>query len=298
MALKSELEENPFAPPIDDDFLRTALEYRDNFENDEEFQEALSVWPRCPDCGRRRVTRCPICKTSGTLFPLGDDNFWDFRSDEEKARDAELFDEEESCVGGCGGCGSSTARRQNRAWADVGRSKSGRRTLRSTPTTPERARVDGSGSRACGSGGERGESCACGSGGERGESCVCGSGGERGEFCVCGSGKKSVDAPPQTLEPENFFEKGFVAICHVCSEAFVPKFPKRCEWCDFEFPDGEEPAESVETPADVLAFLARKKAEEADDFLDQPATPQFYWTLVALGVGALLFCAYFAFLFQ
>ena len=274
MALKSELEENPFAPPIDDDFLRTALEYRDNFENDEEFQEALSVWPRCPDCGRRRVTRCPICKTSGTLFPLGDDNFWDFRSDEEKARDAELYDEEESCVGGCGGCGSSAARRQNRAWADVGRSKSGRRTLRSTPTTPERARVDGSGSRACGSGGGRGESCAC------------------------GSGEKSVDAPSQTLEPENLFEKGFVAICHVCSEAFVPKFPKRCEWCDFEFPDGEEPAESVETPADVLAFLARKKAEEADDFLDQPATPQFYWTLVALGVGALIFCAYFAFLFR
>ncbi|MBQ8364066.1 MAG: hypothetical protein IJX36_09095, partial [Thermoguttaceae bacterium] len=115
MALKSELEENPFAPPIDDDFLKTALEYRDNFENDEEFQEALSVWPRCPDCGRRRVTRCPICKTSGTLFPLGDDNFWDFRSDEEKARDAEFYDEEERCVGGCGGCGSSAARRQNRA---------------------------------------------------------------------------------------------------------------------------------------------------------------------------------------
>lgn len=262
MALKSELEENPFAPPIDDDFLKTALEYRDNFENNEEFQEALSVWPRCPDCGRRRVTRCPICKTSGTLFPLGDDNFWDFRSDEEKARDAEFYEEEESCVGGCGGCGSSAARRQNRAWADVGRSNSGRRTFRSTPTTPERARVDGSGS------------------------------------CACGSGEKSGGAETKSLEPENLFEKGLVAICHVCSEAFVPKFPKRCEWCDYVFPDGEEPTESAETPADVLAFLARKKAEEADDFLDQPATPQFYWTLVALGVGALLFCAYFAFLFR
>ena len=33
MALKSELEENPFEPPIDDDFLKTALEYRDNFES-------------------------------------------------------------------------------------------------------------------------------------------------------------------------------------------------------------------------------------------------------------------------
>ncbi|MBR4975412.1 MAG: hypothetical protein IKY61_00045, partial [Thermoguttaceae bacterium] len=91
---------------------------------------------------------------------------------------------------------------------------------------------------------------------------------------------------------------GLVAVCYVCSEAFVPKFPKRCEWCDFEFPDGEEPAENAETPADVLAFLARKKAEDADDYFDQPATPRLYWTLVAMGVGALLFCAYFAFLFR
>lgn len=268
MALKSELEENPFEPPIDDDFLKTALEYRDNFENDETFREALAVWPRCPDCGRRRVTRCPICKTSGTLFPLGDNNFWDFRSDEEKARDAELFDEEEDfgCSCGCGRA-SAAARRQNRAWADVGRSK--------------RA-VEAPESNGCESGGSRGDSCGCGSGGSRGDSRGCGSGG----------------AAPKTQEPENLFEKGFVAVCYVCSEAFVPKFPKRCEWCDFEFPDGEEAAENSETPADVLAFLARKKAEEADDYLDQPPSPQLYWTLVAMGVGALLFCAYFAFLFH
>ncbi len=262
MALKSELEENPFEPPIDDDFLKTALEYRDNFENDEAFREALAVWPRCPECGRRRVTRCPICKTSGTLFPLGDNNFWDFRSDEEKARDAELFDEEENFACACG-CGrsSAAARRQNRAWADVGRSKRERETA-------ER------------SGGGCGDSCGCGSGGG------------------CGSRANDGDAESKPLEPENLFEKGFVAVCYVCSEAFVPKFPKRCEWCDFEFPDGEEPTESAETPADVLAFLARKKAEDADDYLDQPPSPQLYWTLVAMGVGALLFFAYFAFLFR
>ena len=262
MALKSELEENPFEPPIDDDFLKTALEYRDNFENDEAFREALAVWPRCPDCGRRRVTRCPVCKTSGTLFPLGDNNFWDFRSDEEKARDAELFDEEENFGCSCG-CGrrSSASRRQNRAWADVGRSK---RAVESEPA----------------------------------ERSVCGSGEDCGGSCVCESGGGCGDAAAKTQEPENLFEKGLVAVCYVCSEAFVPKFPKRCEWCDFEFPDGEEPAENTETPADVLAFLARKKAEEADDFLDQPATPQLYWTLVAMGIGALLFCAYFAFLFR
>ncbi len=262
MALKSELEENPFEPPIDDDFLKTALEYRDNFENDEAFREALAVWPRCPDCGRRRVTRCPVCKTSGTLFPLGDNNFWDFRSDEEKARDAELFDEEENFGCSCG-CGrrSSASRRQNRAWADVGRSK---RAVEAEPA----------------------------------EQSGRGSGGGCGDSCACGSGETGGDAAAKTQEPENLFEKGFVAVCYVCSEAFVPKFPKRCEWCDFEFPDGEEPTENSETPADVLAFLARKKAEEADDYLDQPPSPQLYWTLVAMGVGALLFCAYFLFLFR
>ncbi len=282
MALKSELEENPFEPPIDDDFLKTALEYRDNFENDEAFREALAVWPRCPDCGRRRVTRCPVCKTSGTLFPLGDNNFWDFRSDEEKERDAELFDEEENFGCSCG-CGrrSSASRRQNRAWADVGRSK---RAVASEST--ERS--------ACGNNGGCDESYVCGKNGDCGESCACGGGGS----CESWENDAASESRSRSLEPENLFEKGLVAVCYVCSEAFVPKFPKRCEWCDFEFPDGEEPAENSETPPDVLAFLARKKAEEADDFLDQPATPQLYWTLVALGVGALLFCAYFAFLFR
>ncbi|MBR4832888.1 MAG: hypothetical protein IKU86_00950 [Thermoguttaceae bacterium] len=258
MALKSELEENPFAPPIDDDFLKTALEYRDYFENDEEFREALAVWPRCPECGRRRVARCPICKTSGTLFPLGDNNFWDFRSDEEKERDAESFDEEENFGCSCG-CGrrSATERRQNRAWAAVGRSKFDRETAKQN-----------------------------------------GTGGSRGVACACGNGGDSGDAKNKPSEPENLFEKGLVAVCRVCSEAFVPKFPKRCEWCDFEFPDGEEPTDDSKTPADVLAFLARKKAEEADDYFDQPATPRVFWTVAALALGVLAFCAYFAFLFR
>lgn len=264
MALKSELEENPFAPPIDEDFLKTALEYRDNFENDAEFQEALAVWPRCPNCGRRRVARCPICKTSGTLFPLGDNNFWDFRSDEEKERDAELYDETEAPVCGCGRR-SASERRQNRAWADVGRSKLERE------SSPKKTA-------------ERSDFCNCGNGGGCGDSCKCKNDGER-------------DAEKKPVEPENLFEKGLVAVCYVCSEAFVPKFPKRCEWCDFEFPDGEEPIADAETPADVLAFLARKKAEEADADFDDSASPRVYWTLAALALGAIAFCVYFAFLF-
>jgi hypothetical protein len=31
--------------------------------------EVLDVWPCCPECGKRRLTRCPICGTSGADFP-------------------------------------------------------------------------------------------------------------------------------------------------------------------------------------------------------------------------------------
>jgi hypothetical protein len=32
------------------------------------------AWPTCPECGRRRLTRCPACGTSGTDFLSGDAN--------------------------------------------------------------------------------------------------------------------------------------------------------------------------------------------------------------------------------
>ncbi len=56
-------------------------------------------WPRCPECGAPRVTRCPICKTTGTEFPLADDQYvWGMGLDE-------LPDGKHSCS--CGGhtCG-------------------------------------------------------------------------------------------------------------------------------------------------------------------------------------------------
>lgn len=33
-----------------------------------------ALWPLCPECGARRVTTCPVCKTSGSHFPLADAN--------------------------------------------------------------------------------------------------------------------------------------------------------------------------------------------------------------------------------
>jgi len=102
MALKSELDDNPLAPPIPEDDLQAALQYRARFASEDDFIEALRVWPRCPECGKLRATRCPVCNTSGSLFPLGDAEFWDNRTDEERASDAREFDEANSC--GCGRC--------------------------------------------------------------------------------------------------------------------------------------------------------------------------------------------------
>jgi len=33
------------------------------------------AWPCCPQCGARRVTVCPVCKTSGNRFPMADRGF-------------------------------------------------------------------------------------------------------------------------------------------------------------------------------------------------------------------------------
>ncbi len=35
----------------------------------------LDAWPTCPECGAKRTTRCPICKTTGDDFPPVDMGF-------------------------------------------------------------------------------------------------------------------------------------------------------------------------------------------------------------------------------
>ncbi len=50
--------------------------YQDRFESEEEFFRTVAVWPVCPECGRRREVRCPVCHRSGDLFPPADEDFW------------------------------------------------------------------------------------------------------------------------------------------------------------------------------------------------------------------------------
>ena len=36
--------------------------------------DSISAWPACPDCGLRRMTRCPACRVADDRFALGDAN--------------------------------------------------------------------------------------------------------------------------------------------------------------------------------------------------------------------------------
>ena len=45
----------------------------DAYEEDQ--GPVLHEWPRCPQCGAARITRCPVCKTTGSDFPEADSEF-------------------------------------------------------------------------------------------------------------------------------------------------------------------------------------------------------------------------------
>jgi hypothetical protein len=68
----------------------------------EEAEAMPEDWPRCPECGAQRLTRCPVCKTTGTEFAEADSEYiWGMGL-------AEAPDETPSCGNGsCGGgsCG-------------------------------------------------------------------------------------------------------------------------------------------------------------------------------------------------
>ena len=55
----------------------TWKEYGGDFQSEDDFRKTLALWPVCPECGRRRTVRCPVCGHEGNLFPPGDVDFWD-----------------------------------------------------------------------------------------------------------------------------------------------------------------------------------------------------------------------------
>ena len=249
MPLKSELEENPFAFNIEEDEIKSARQYRENFDSEEEFQEALAIWPRCPKCGRRRITRCPVCKTSADLFPLGDDEFFNpdvdpNANDDQPRRPActkchaarQLFDESERAPIFNGEIipGAPDPRRKiELELSDA---------LIDTPEHRERRR----------------------------------------EW-------NATNEERQRQEPPTL-------VCYVCSEAFRPTFPRRCEWCDYDFGEGEnypEPSE-IDNP-EIDAFIKRKELQEQEAF--EPDSKRITWVCVAIAIATLAFLAYWASIF-
>ncbi len=59
----------------------------------------LHEWPRCPQCNAERITRCPVCKTTGSDFPEADTEFVWGMGLEEIAGDEKG---QESCGRHCG----------------------------------------------------------------------------------------------------------------------------------------------------------------------------------------------------
>ena len=113
----------------------------------------IDEWPTCPGCDRPRSTKCPICGTAGSEFPVADMGFeW---------------------VPGADGPPS-------------------------------------------------GASCGCGSGG-------------------CNAhGAEVDDEPPPADENDESQQPITLLMCPTCDEPFEPAFPRLCEWCGHEFPDGFE----------------------------------------------------------
>ncbi len=243
MSLKRELEENPFAPPLDEDWLKTAWQYRDRFEEDAEFQDALELWPRCPRCGKRRVTRCPICKTSGDLFALADQEYYD--------PDASPLEPPSPSVP------ASCRRHCEHARHDgCGTEDDGEIDVEVVETEEERTRRRLKRRHVWATLGRRSE---------------------------CEQDEKSKPKKQPAL------------LCHVCSEAFTPVFPRVCEWCDYDFGEGEEYDVDGSISKDVEDFLERKNREEDAAF--DPNSNRVLWTVVALTLALVSFLIYTLFVF-
>ena len=243
MPLKRELEENPYAAPLDEDWLKTAWQYRDHFEEEAEFQDALELWPRCPNCGKRRVTRCPVCKTSGDLFALADQEYYD--------HDAKPLEPPTRRACACGdsrrhACARRANDDENDAVFDV----------EIVESEEERAR-------------------------RRLE--------RRHVWATLG--RRQDHASQDAAEPE----KTPALLCHVCSEAFTPVFPRFCEWCDYDFGEGEEYEVDGSISREVEDFIRRSKQDEDAAF--EPNSNRVLWTFVALALALCAFLLYTVFIF-
>ena len=227
MGLKRELDDNPYEPPLTEDYLEAARLYRDRFATDSDFLDALEIWPKCPRCGKRRIARCPVCQNSEDLFPLADQDHFE--------RDPEPINAPAAHRSHCASCLSCASHELDERMIDV---------------VPEETEEE----------------------------------------------KERIRAMRRILwqnlagdEPDRYP----AVLCNVCSEAFVPVFPRTCKHCEYDFGNGQDDDAQGAGSREVDEFLALKAAED-EAFNADPG--RVMWTGFALVAGALLVLAYWFFI--
>ncbi len=314
----SDSTSNPYFPPQNEDVLREAMEYRDHFEDEREFQEALAVWPVCPECGRRRITTCPICNVSGNLFPLADADFW-FQEVEAPSTASpagthcacgETHDHSCHSSGcACDGTGSGTSDMPTSDFLRKyipGASKTDN-AARETSQAEDQGQNDSSHSTADQSMDQRTVASQLHNELEPGLP-VPGQSpvylveeGERGPVAITVTADLNALGMLDTLGQHNMMDAADqpseqktlrLVICHVCSEPFEPRFRNRCEWCGHVFDD---PADTVQTDSETDETERVYKPVLAHEEEFNPGISLVFAILGLLFLGAI---AYLWFLFS
>lgn len=287
---------NPYFPPQTEDVLREAMEYRDQFEDEREFEEALAVWPVCPQCGRRRSTTCPICNVSGNLFPLADADFW-FKEAEPPESQA-CSERGSSCQCGhdhsCGSDPSSPSLPSSdflRKYVpgatktdDSVRGQTPAEPLSDTPT--DQSTIPS----------QLHNELQPGLPAPGKPSIFLVEEGSRGPLAISVTADQFALGMLGELEDQDSSEGNApkslrLVLCHVCSEPFEPRFRNQCEWCGHVF---DEPAGDTSEAGEL------DRTEEYKPVLahEEEFNPSIVMVFVVLGLLFLGAMAYLWFLFS
>lgn len=220
-----------YEPPTRKEPPHDAMEYREHFEEESEFEEALARWPVCPDCGARRITRCPVCKVAGNLFPPADAEFWfDVQPEPEGEQcGSHLCHSGSSC---CGTGKNEVASSNGPSFADYVP-----RDLR--PVAPDTRETPSQlyGELQPGLSDSRHSPHYLVDAGTNPPSVISISNNQFAQLTTTSLG------PPERQHKDG---NGLHLIaCYICSEPFEPDFPPRCEWCGHKFTAIQETAKNI-----------------------------------------------------
>ena len=289
MPLRSELEENPYQAPLDDERRQAQEKYLERFESEEEFDEALELWPKCPQCGRRRVAHCPICKTAADLFPIGDSEFWSARDGAYEQREVnELSAAFGAAMPSIGAADAQSAPRQCHCNEQTNE----------TPVYDPSVSISVTASEL-----------------------IPGLPDTRQPATQQCRNDVFDDLPDSSMTPQSRLRRrrawarvnpllrdesyraeendgAPLAVCHVCAEAFSPRFDNSCNNCGYVFGDGDEQEKrELSTVApEVEDFISRVSV--AEDVEDDADNRKLVVTLAVIALIAALAVFYFSYVLR